>query len=99
MNMHPRFETAREGTARELTISKMLSDLALACQLIEADIAAEEERVGIFDQLDTRYPILARSLIERRNNIKLTIAALERRLTERAIFSPARSHQSAMRLG
>lgn len=24
MNMHPRFETARESTVRELTISKML---------------------------------------------------------------------------
>jgi hypothetical protein len=68
-----------------LTISKMLSDLALACQLIEADIAAEEERVSISDRSDPKYPMLARSLIERRNNIKMTIAALEQRITERGV--------------
>ncbi|MCC8965347.1 hypothetical protein H8A95_24270 [Bradyrhizobium sp. Pear76] len=82
MNMHHRFETARGGAGRESTISKMLSDLVLACQQIEADIATEEERTGVHDRSDARYPILARSLIERYANLKGTIATLEKRVTE-----------------
>ncbi|MCC8958407.1 hypothetical protein H8B02_34800 [Bradyrhizobium sp. Pear77] len=85
MNLHHRFETARERTGREPTISKMLSDLVLACQQIEADIASEEERAGIYDRSDARYPILARSLNERYANLKGTIATLEKRVTEKSL--------------
>ncbi len=85
MNMQPRFETARESATREVTvISKILADLVRTVQLIESDIAAEEGRVRISDRSDARYPMLARTLIERRDNLKMTIAALELRLTERA---------------
>ncbi|MVT63559.1 hypothetical protein GPL21_00325 [Bradyrhizobium pachyrhizi] len=83
MNMHPRFETARESTVRELTISKILADLVRTLQLIEAEIAAEEERARIFDRSNVRYPVLAKSLNDRRDNLRVTIAALEQRLTER----------------
>ncbi|TWC05215.1 hypothetical protein FBZ93_103227 [Bradyrhizobium macuxiense] len=84
MNMHHRFETARGHDGRESTISKMLSDLVLVCQQIEADIATEEARAGIRDRSDARYPILARSLNERYANLKGTIATLEKRVTERS---------------
>lgn len=84
MNMHHRFETARGRIGRESTISKMLSDLVLACRQIEADIATEEQRTGIYDRSDARYPILARSLYERHANLKGTIATLEKRVAERA---------------
>ena len=80
MNMQPHFETTREVTV----IGKMLADLARTVQLIEFDIVAEEERAKVSDRSDARYPTLARSLIERRDNIKMTIAALEERLIERA---------------
>ncbi len=85
MNMQPRFETARESAVREVrVISKMLADLVRTVQLIESDIAAEEGPARISDRSDAKYPILARTLIGRRDNLKVTIAALERRLTERA---------------
>ncbi|MGL3208794.1 hypothetical protein [Bradyrhizobium sp. BR 1433] len=84
MNMHHRFETAGGRGGRESTVSKMLSDLVLACQQIEADIATEEARVGIYDRSDARYPILARSLNERHANLKGTIATLEKRVAERS---------------
>jgi hypothetical protein len=85
MNIQPRFETAHASAIREVAVvSKILADLVRTLELIESDIAAEEERVGISDRSDLKYPMLARSLIERRNNIKMTIAALERRITERA---------------
>ncbi|WP_342728689.1 hypothetical protein AAFG07_19655 [Bradyrhizobium sp. B097] len=83
MNMHHRFETARPSTGRESTVRKMLSDLVLACQQIEVDIATEEARAGIYDRSNPRYPILARSLHERHDNLKGTIATLEMRATER----------------
>ncbi|PAY04959.1 MULTISPECIES: hypothetical protein [Bradyrhizobium] len=81
MNMHHRYETVRGRAGRESTISKMLSDLVLACRQIETDIATEEARAGIHDRSDARYPILARSLNERYANLKGTIATLEQRVT------------------
>jgi hypothetical protein len=58
----------------------MLADLVHTVDLIESDIAAEEERANILDRSDAKYSMLARSLIERRDNIKATIAGLEERL-------------------
>jgi hypothetical protein len=85
MNMQRQFRTTDESSVRELgVIGKMLADFVRTVQLIETDIAAEEERARISDRSDAKYPILARTLIERRDNLKVTITALERRLTERA---------------
>ena len=78
MNMQPHFDTTREVTV----IRKILTDLVRTVQLIESDIVAEEERTGISDQADAKYPMLARSLIERRDNIRMTIAGLEGRLIQ-----------------
>jgi len=49
---------------------------------IDSDIAAEEEQAGVFDPSQAGYPILARTLAARRDNLKQTIAALERRLSD-----------------
>jgi hypothetical protein len=45
------------------------------------DIATEEERARISDRSNSAYPILARTLAARRDNLRDTIAALEQRLT------------------
>ena len=85
MNIQARFETMRESAAREIAvIAKILADLVRTVQLIESEIAAEEERARVSDRSDVKYPILARTLIERRDNLKMTIAALEQRNTARA---------------
>lgn len=84
MNIQPHFETTGESAVREVAvIGKMLADLVRTVQLIESDIAAEEQRSRISDPSDARYPMLARTLVERRENLKTTIAALEQRLTQR----------------
>ena len=86
MNTQARFETTRESSAREAAvIRKILADLVRTVQLIESDIATEEARAGVSDRSNVNYPILARTLIERRDNLKMTIAALEQRHTERAL--------------
>jgi hypothetical protein len=79
MNMQPHFETTREVTV----IGKILADLVRTVRRIESDIVAEEERAKISDRSDAKYPMLARSLIQRRDNIKTTIAGLEERLNKR----------------
>ena len=76
-----RSERSRE---KKSMIDEMLSELIQACQLIEADILAEEHRTRIYDQSDARYPILARTLNERYRNLKETIASLEKLLIERS---------------
>ena len=80
MSMQPRFETARETAV----ISKILADLASTVQLIEYEIAAQEERASVSDRADVKYPMMARTLTERRDNLQMTIDALEQRLAERA---------------
>jgi hypothetical protein len=86
MTIQARFETRRESALREVAVlSKILADLARTVQLIESDIAAEEARAGVSNRSDVKYPILARTLTERRDNLRMTIAALEQRHTERAL--------------
>ena len=87
MNMQPRFETPRENAVREIAVlGKMLADLFRTVLQIESDIAAEEQRARVSDRSDVMYPVLARTLIERRDNLRVTIAALEQRHTERARY-------------
>jgi hypothetical protein len=80
MSMPPRFETSRETTV----ITRILADLVRTIQQIECEIAAQEERARVSDRSDVKYPMLARTLIERRDNLKMTIDALEQRLDGRA---------------
>jgi hypothetical protein len=76
------FDT-NEFTRRAATLTwKMIVDLDRYVQLLDCDIATEERRVGISDRSDHAYPILARMLTTRRNNLKDTITVLERRLSK-----------------
>jgi hypothetical protein len=58
----------------------MIGDLDRIIKVLDTDIATEEERARVFDRSDAMYPILARTLMARRENLKLTVAALEQRL-------------------
>ena len=71
----------RETTAREaLQIGELIADLDRIVHILNSDIAAEEERAQVFERSQPEYPMLARMLAARRDNLKGTIAALERRL-------------------
>jgi hypothetical protein len=61
-------------------IAALISNLDRHAQLLDQDIAAEEERAQVFDRSHPVYPILARTLTARRDNLSATIAALEKRL-------------------
>ena len=76
------FERASDVAIREAAqISTMISDLDRLVRLLDCDITTEEERARISDRSEPAYPILARTLAARRDNLRGTIAALEQRLT------------------
>jgi hypothetical protein len=61
-------------------IRTMILDLDLIVQTLDCEIAAEELRAKRFDPENTTYPILAKTLTARRDNLIITIAALEKQL-------------------
>jgi hypothetical protein len=58
----------------------MIADLNRAVKFLDFDIAAEEARLQIYDQANADYPMLARTIAARRENLKVTISVLEARL-------------------
>jgi len=76
------FDTREVAQFEAVQIWKMIVDLDRTVQLLDCDIATEEERTGISDCSGAGYPILARMLATRRDNLKDTIAALEQRLSK-----------------
>jgi hypothetical protein len=76
------FEIANATALREAAvIQTMMDDLNRTVRLLECDVATEEERARIFDRSNAAYPILARTLAARRDNLRGTITVLEQRLT------------------
>jgi hypothetical protein len=71
-------ETLR-GTAaiNRLQIATLIGNLSRTVEILTADIEHEETRAGVRDLADPAYPVLARSLRKRRENIGATIASLE----------------------
>ena len=71
-------ETPRATAAiKRLQIATLIGDLSRKADILTADIEHEETRSGVRDVSDPAYPVLARSLRERRENIRVTIASLE----------------------
>jgi hypothetical protein len=58
----------------------LIADINRVVQILDSDIAAEEEQARVFDRSKVGYPMLARALAARRDNLMDTIAALEQRL-------------------
>jgi hypothetical protein len=79
---------------REATQTKtLIADIDRIVQILNADIAAEEEQAGIFDCSRPEYPALARAQATRRDNLKDTIAALEQRLELTRAPDPSSAHR------
>ena len=71
-------ETLR-GTAaiNGLQIATLIGSLSRSVALLTIDIEHEEGRAGVRDLSDPGYPVLARSLRTRKDNLMETIASLE----------------------
>jgi hypothetical protein len=72
------------NTWREAAQTKaLIADLDRLVGILNVDIAAEEQQARISDRSHREYPILARNLAARRDNLRGTIAALQQRLSAR----------------
>jgi hypothetical protein len=71
-------ETLRgTAAANRLQIATLIESLLRSVELLTVDIEQEEARVGVRDLSDPTYPVLARSLRARKDNIGATIVSLE----------------------
>lgn len=71
-------ETLRPAAAvNRLRIATLIADLTRTADILTADIEQEEARAGARRLTDPAYPVLARTLRMRRENIGATIASLE----------------------
>src|SRR3981081_989494 len=98
MKSQHHFEIQCEIEPREAAqIRTLIADLDLIVQVLNCDIATEEERTRVFDRSDAMYAILARTLAARRDNLRDTIAALEQRLAtiKTPLFEPVAAQASS----
>jgi hypothetical protein len=81
MKMPCHSETKNEAAQREVAqIGRMIADLDRTLQILACEIATEEERAHVSALSDVGYPVLASVMAVRRANLKVTIAALQKRL-------------------
>jgi hypothetical protein len=67
-------------SAEPARIETLIANINRSVELLKVDIDTEEERARVKDVLDPTYPIVARQLRARRDNLNATIAALRQRL-------------------
>ena len=71
-------ETLRgTAAANRFQIATLIESLLRSVELLIVDIEHEEVRAGVRDLSAPTYPVLARSLTARTDNIRATIASLE----------------------
>ena len=63
-----------------MQLQALIADLRWKVQLLDSDIQGEEQRARVSDPGALAYPMLALTLRGRRENLLVTIAALEERL-------------------
>src|SRR5947207_14428489 len=73
----------REAVMRNLTnLQKTIADVERVILALQLSINAETANARGHDPLQCGYPIAARTLASRRDNLKLTLAALSDRLAQ-----------------
>jgi hypothetical protein len=83
MKMQRHFEIENEAAVRELAqIRTMIADFDRTVEILDCEISTEEERGWVSDPTDVVYPILARAMRIRRDNLKVTIGLLDQRLDQ-----------------
>ena len=75
-----RFETRPNDLRATMKLRALVADLQLRIEVLDMDIHNEEQRTGVSDVDNVAYPILARTLRTRRDNLLATIRVLESHL-------------------
>jgi hypothetical protein len=58
-------------------IETLIANLNRSMETLNVDIEAEEKRAGVTSVSDPAYPVIARQLCTRRDNLQVTITALQ----------------------
>ena len=82
------FEIDPAAMREAATIGAMIADMLRIVEILDSSVSAERTRFR--DRTDGRYPILARQFAERRDNLKVTIATLEARLSSDTVNVPVK---------
>ena len=78
-------ETPRRRIATsELQIATLIDTLSRSVRFLTVDIEHEEALASCKDPMNPCYPVLARNLRARRDNLAATVASLEHLLQDRA---------------
>ncbi|EHR01388.1 hypothetical protein [Bradyrhizobium sp. WSM471] len=72
-------DMSHSGITGEVQLSALIADLWWRIDLMNSDILEEEAKARVFDVRQPTYPLLALNLRSRRDNLILTINALEHR--------------------
>jgi hypothetical protein len=80
---HQRHFGSSTASREALQISELIAELDRIIHILNSHIAAEEEQVQVFERSHPEYPMFARMLAARRDNLTATNAALELRLGRR----------------
>jgi len=67
-------------SVRALQTRALIADIRRLVDILNVDIAQEESLIGVSDPTLPEYPMVARALIARRENLESTLASLEDRL-------------------
>jgi hypothetical protein len=71
----------RTDELRQATQARtLISDLTRIVEILNLDISSEEQAAGVADPARAEYPVLARTLRARRDNLLETISALRQQL-------------------
>ena len=68
-------------------IRTLIESLSRCQQMLDCDIATEEQHTRCSDDSDPAYSVFARSLIPRRDNVAATIAILQERLSKTEVLT------------
>jgi hypothetical protein len=108
MGHHSRFETTakpyisashprRAARARQdsFQLQQMISDMRRFIAGLDTEITLEEDRVRVHDQSHYTYPITAKTMRTRRDNLMMTITALDGQLqAANRILAEQETHQA-----
>jgi hypothetical protein len=80
MNHQYHFGSPKDAACNAANLGALINELHRRVRILESEIAREEELAGMSNPSNAAYPVLARVMAARRDNLKQTIAALEQRL-------------------
>ena len=70
----------RHLSVRALQTRALIADIRRLVDILNVEIAQEESLIGVSDPALPEYPMIARALTARRENLESTLASLEDRL-------------------